>query len=77
MIFNIQLTDDDINFIGTLLDEAPYKLVKPLADRLQAQINAQLAPEVANPEPAIPDVMDLATGQAEIVPTPAPAEQGS
>lgn len=72
MIFNIQLTDDDINFIGTLLDEAPYKLVKPLADRLQAQINAQLAPE-----PALPDVMDLATGHAELVPTPPPAEQGS
>jgi hypothetical protein len=44
--FKIELTSEDIELIGRLLDEQPYKLVAPLAQRVQAQINAQLAPEI-------------------------------
>jgi hypothetical protein len=52
--FKIELTADDIELIGRLLDEQPYKLVAPLAKRVQAQIDAQQAP----------DVMELATATA-------------
>lgn len=37
------LTDDDVNLIGALLDEQPYKRVANLALRLQAQITQQIA----------------------------------
>lgn len=54
--FKIELTSEDIELIGKLLDEQPYKLVAPLAKRVQAQIDAQLAP----------DVMDIATAAAVV-----------
>lgn len=54
VIFKIDLTADDIELIGRLLDEQPYKLVAPLAKRMQAQIDAQ----------QLPDVMQLATATA-------------
>ena len=52
--FKIELTAEDIELIGRLLDEQPYKLVAPLARRVQAQIDAQQAP----------DIMELATATA-------------
>jgi hypothetical protein len=52
--FTIELTAEDIELIGRLLDEQPYKLVAPLARRVQAQIDAQQAP----------DVMELVTATA-------------
>jgi hypothetical protein len=54
--FKIDLTSQDIELIGRLLDEQPYKLVAPLVQRVQAQINAQLAP----------DIMDIATASAVV-----------
>jgi hypothetical protein len=54
VIFKIELTAEDIELIGRLLDEQPYKIVAPLAQRVQAQINAQ----------QLPDVMELATATA-------------
>jgi hypothetical protein len=52
--FKIELTAEDIELIGRLLDEQPYKLVAPLAKRVQAQIDAQ----------NMPDIMELATATA-------------
>jgi hypothetical protein len=45
MIFKIDLTDADIELIGLLLDEQPYKKVFDIARRMQAQINQQLSPQ--------------------------------
>lgn len=44
--YKIELTAADIELIGQLLDEQPYKLVAPLAKRVQAQIDAQQTPDV-------------------------------
>jgi thioredoxin-like negative regulator of GroEL len=56
--FKIELTAADIELIGQLLDDQPYKLVAPLARRVQAQIDAQNA--AAN----TPDIMEVATATA-------------
>ena len=37
------LSDADVNLIGELLDDQPYKRVAGLAKRLQVQIDAQIA----------------------------------
>lgn len=49
--FNVALTAEDIDLIGSLLDEQPYKKVVGLVNRVQAQINAQIAATVASAAP--------------------------
>jgi hypothetical protein len=56
--FKIDLSANDIELIGSMIDEQPYKLVAVMARKIQAQIDAQIA--AAN----VPDVMEVATGIA-------------
>jgi len=41
VIYDIQLSADDLNLIGQLIDEQPYKRVHDLCRRIQAQITEQ------------------------------------
>lgn len=43
VIFNLSLTAEQIEVIGLGLDELKFKVAAPVAQQLQAQINAQLA----------------------------------
>ena len=40
--FNIELTEADLVLLGQLLPEHPYKLVAPLLDKINGQIQQQL-----------------------------------
>lgn len=53
VIFKIEMSDVDLEVIGSGLDELKYKVAAPVAARIQAQINAQLNPPPA-PEPVTP-----------------------
>lgn len=41
--FNIELTEADLLLLGRLLPEHTYKLVAPLLDKINAQVQQQLA----------------------------------
>lgn len=43
VMFNIELTDAEMEVIGQGLDELKYKVAKPVAEKIQRQIDAQLA----------------------------------
>ena len=43
VIFNIQLTAEQIEVLGQGLDEVKFKIAKPVAEAMQAQINEQIA----------------------------------
>jgi len=45
MIYRLELTAEDIEVIGSALDEMPFKRVYKVAAKIQAQINAQNAAE--------------------------------
>ena len=47
--FNIELSADDIEAIGSAIDELKYKIAAPLARKIQAQIDAQLLETPAEP----------------------------
>lgn len=43
LIFNLQLDETDIKAISGALADAPYKNVYAIVDKIQAQINQQIA----------------------------------
>ena len=47
MIFNIALTEEQINVLAQGLDELKFKVAAPVAQAIQAQINAQLVAQAA------------------------------
>lgn len=51
--YTLELTGPDIALIGSLFDEQPYKLVAPLIQRMQAQINRQDTEPPAPQTPAV------------------------
>lgn len=47
VIFNVQLTAEQLEVVGQGLDELKFKTAKPVAQAIQAQIDAQLRAERA------------------------------
>ena len=50
--FTITLSAQDLSYIGGMLGKQPYNDVKPILDRLQAQIDKQNAAKAPPPPPA-------------------------
>jgi hypothetical protein len=44
--FTITFTERDLDLLGRLLPDHPYKLVAPLLDKINSQIQEQLQKEV-------------------------------
>jgi len=40
-MFNIELTEQELNIIGQALGEMPYRLAEPVLRKLQEQVNQQ------------------------------------
>jgi hypothetical protein len=71
VIFNIALSPEMIDVIGQGLDELKFKVAAPVAQAIQAQINAQIAAlnaQAAQPQQAEP------AGAAEPITEAAPEE---
>lgn len=54
MKFTLHVTEAEVNLIGQVLQEAPFKIVAPLIQKLQQQVNEQNAPNPDSPAPADP-----------------------
>lgn len=55
--YMLQVTEAEVNIIGQILAEGPYKIVAPLIVKLQQQVNEQNTPaprELVSGEPAVP-----------------------
>lgn len=59
--FKLTVTSEDLQIIGTALDDLPFKKAAPLIQKLNQQIQMQTTPP-AKPDTSVP------------IPTPKPAE---
>jgi hypothetical protein len=55
-MYKIELSGDELLYIGKLLEKQPYADVHALVARVQAQINEQDRPSTKAPEPAVNEV---------------------
>lgn len=81
MIFNIQLTVEQIQVLSDGLDELKFRIAKPVADAIQAQINEQIAAaqaaQAAQAEKARLAAQAAADAAAapQVLPAPLPDEE--